>query len=103
MNVVHANLPRAFSSVMLNVVGTELDENNIRRIRDPLMGGVILFARNYRDRAQLTELMAVRCVNLSMQKLGQLWGRDVLAATDVGYVLASEASQRRRSVVDAGA
>ena len=42
--------------VMLDVVGTDLDAQDYRRIRDPLTGGVILFARNYTDRAQLTAL-----------------------------------------------
>lgn len=46
----------ALGPVMLDVVGTSLGEDDIRRIRHPLTGGVILFARNYRDRAQLTAL-----------------------------------------------
>ncbi|WP_188419955.1 beta-N-acetylhexosaminidase [Oxalicibacterium solurbis] len=106
--------------VMLDVVGTELNDDDIRRIRHPLTGGVILFARNYRDRAQLTALTAAihdvrpglpiavdheggRVQRFktdgfthlpAMRKLGELWDRDVLAATkaatDVGYVLAAE-------------
>ena len=120
MSAVHASGQRTFGPVMLDVVGTELDKDDIRRIRHPLTGGVILFARNYRDREQLTALTAaiheirpgiVIAVDHeggrvqrfrtdgfthlpSMRKLGQLWDRDVLAATraatDVGYVLAAE-------------
>ncbi|HEY8609395.1 MAG TPA: beta-N-acetylhexosaminidase [Noviherbaspirillum sp.] len=106
--------------VMLDVVGTALDDDDIRRIRHPLTGGVILFARNYTDRAQLVALTeaihAARPGVLiavdheggrvqrfrsdgftrlpAMRKLGALWDRDVLAAvraaTDVGFVLAAE-------------
>src|SRR5690606_11832791 len=105
--------------VMLDVVGIELNDDDIRRIRHPLTGGVILFARNYRDREQLTALTAAihdarpglpiavdheggRVQRFktdgfthlpAMRKLGELWDRDVLAAaktaTDVGYVLAA--------------
>jgi beta-N-acetylhexosaminidase len=106
--------------VMLDVVGTTLDADDIRRIRHPLTGGVILFARNYENRAQLTALtkaihdarpgvlIAVdheggRVQRFktdgftrlpAMRRLGELWDRDVLeatrAATDVGFVLAAE-------------
>lgn len=109
-----------FGPIMLDVVGTTLSEDDIRRIRHPLTGGVILFARNYTDRKQLTALTAaihaarpgiVIAVDHeggrvqrfktdgfthlpAMRKLGELWDRDVLeatrAATDVGFVLASE-------------
>jgi beta-N-acetylhexosaminidase len=105
---------------MLDVVGVSLNEEDIRRIRHPLTGGVILFARNFKNRHQLCELTAaiheVRPGVLiavdheggrvqrfrsdgftrlpAMRKLGELWDRDVLAsvkvATDVGYVLAAE-------------
>ncbi|MCB5187074.1 beta-N-acetylhexosaminidase [Methylobacillus caricis] len=42
--------------VMLDVVGTELSEDDIRRIQHPLVGGVILFARNFQSPAQLKAL-----------------------------------------------
>src|SRR3569623_937415 len=110
----------ALGPVMLDVVGTTLNEDDIRRIQHPLTGGVILFARNYWDRAQLTALTKAihearpgvlnaiddeggrvqrfKTAGFTklppMRKLGELWDRDVLdatkAATDVGYVLASE-------------
>lgn len=106
--------------VMLDVVGTELSIDDIRRIQHPLTGGVILFARNFESRQQLTALtMAIHAARPgvliavdheggrvqrfktdgftklpAMRKLGELWDRDVLAATkaatDVGYVLAAE-------------
>jgi beta-N-acetylhexosaminidase len=106
--------------VMLDVVGTELDDDDIRRIQHPLTGGVILFARNYANRAQLEELcFAIHAARPgiviavdheggrvqrfktdgftrlpAMAALGKLWDKDVLAATrsatDVGFVLAAE-------------
>jgi beta-N-acetylhexosaminidase len=111
---------KKFGPVMLDVVGTTLSDDDIRRIQHPLTGGVILFARNYQDRAQLTALTSaihaarpglVIAVDHeggrvqrfktdgfthlpSMRKLGALWDKDVLAATkaatDVGFVLATE-------------
>ncbi len=44
--------------VMLDVAGTALNADDLRRISHPLCGGVILFARNYQSRAQLTALTA---------------------------------------------
>ncbi|HTN67228.1 MAG TPA: beta-N-acetylhexosaminidase [Burkholderiaceae bacterium] len=106
--------------VMLDVVGTVLSEEDIRRIRHPLTGGVILFARNYENRAQLTALTsAIHAARPGvliavdheggrvqrfqsdgftrlppMRRLGELWERDVLdatrMATAVGFVLAAE-------------
>lgn len=115
-----ANAAPGLGPVMLDVVGTALTDDDIRRIRHPLTGGVILFARNYESRDQLTALtQAIHAARPGvliavdheggrvqrfktdgftklppMRKLGELWDRDVLeatrAATDVGYVLASE-------------
>lgn len=42
--------------VMLDIAGTQLTEDDIRRLQHPLTGGVILFSRNYSDQYQLAEL-----------------------------------------------
>ena len=44
--------------VMLDVVGTELSADDIKRLQHPLVGGVILFARNFVDNKQLSALTA---------------------------------------------
>ena len=43
---------------MLDVIGTELSADDIRRLQHPLVGGVILFARNFENCAQLAALTA---------------------------------------------
>jgi beta-N-acetylhexosaminidase len=58
--------------VVLDVEGLELNEQDKARIRHPLTGGVILFARNFQSRAQLTELTT------SIKKIRE----DVLIAID---------------------
>lgn len=115
-----AQMPRQLGLVMLDVAGTTLSEDDLRRLRHPLTGGLILFARNFANRRQLCELTAAihaarpgiliavdheggRVQRFKtdgftklppMRRLGELWERDVLAATKaataVGFVLAAE-------------
>ncbi len=114
------SLDSQHAAVVLDIAGTELNAADRRRLKHPLTGGLILFARNWRDRAQLTaltaEIKAVRpdvliCVDHEggrvqrfrsdgftevppMRALGELWMKDAMAATDAataaGYVLGAE-------------
>ncbi|MBC7727658.1 MAG: beta-N-acetylhexosaminidase, partial [Microbacteriaceae bacterium] len=106
--------------VVLDIAGTTLNADDLRRLKHPLTGGLILFARNWVDRAQLTaltaQIKAVRpdllvCVDHEggrvqrfrsdgfthlppMAVLGEMWMRDAMAATNAataaGYVLGAE-------------
>lgn len=44
--------------MMFDVAGTELTDDDRRRLLHPLVGGVILFSRNFRDPTQLSALTA---------------------------------------------
>ena len=106
--------------VVLDVAGLALNADDRRRLQHPLTGGLILFARNWQDRKQLTELTTeakslrpdlLICVDHEggrvqrfrsdgftvlppMRALGELWMHDAMRATDaataVGYVLGAE-------------
>ncbi len=114
------DLDNGHAPVVLDIAGTTLNADDRRRLRHPLTGGLILFARNWESRAQLTaltaEIKAIRpdvliCVDHEggrvqrfrsdgfthlppMRTLGELWMRDALAATDAatacGHVLGAE-------------
>lgn len=106
--------------LIVDVAGPELNAADRRRLVDPLVGGVIHFARNWQDRAQMSalnaEIKAMRPDMLigvdheggrvqrfrsdgftrlpSMRALGERWMKDPLRATQMatacGYVLAAE-------------
>jgi beta-N-acetylhexosaminidase len=106
--------------IILDIAGLALTADDRRRLKHPLTGGLIFFARNWQDRRQLTELCAeiksirqdlLICVDHEggrvqrfktdgfthlppMRALGELWMKDALTATDAatacGQVLASE-------------
>ena len=106
--------------VVLDVAGTTLNPADRRRIKHPLTGGLVLFARNFESRLQLTQLTAaikklrpdvLICVDHeggrvqrfrtdgftalpAMRVLGEMWMHDPLTATDaataLGHVLAAE-------------
>jgi beta-N-acetylhexosaminidase len=105
---------------VLDIAGTSLSRDDRRRLAHPLTGGMILFARHWVDRRQLTALVAeaksirpdlLVCVDHEggrvqrfrtdgfthlppMRVLGEYWMSDAMAATDaataVGYVLGAE-------------
>jgi beta-N-acetylhexosaminidase len=107
-------------AVMLGVAGSELGEDDLRRLAHPLVGGVLLFTRNYRSPEQLTALtQAIHAIKSPplliaadheggrvqrfrdgftllppMRALGRLWDQAPSSARDVahqvGYVLAAE-------------
>ena len=42
--------------LIIDIAGLSLSKDDRRRLKHPLVGGLILFARNWQDRAQLTKL-----------------------------------------------
>lgn len=106
--------------VFIDVGALRLDSEDRRRLCDPLVGGVILFARNFESPAQLKSLTAeirglrapqlLICVDHEggrvqrfregftpippMRRLGELWDRDAPAAArcaeNVGHAIGAE-------------
>ena len=106
--------------VILDIAGPALGADDRRRLAHPLTGGMILFARHWQDRRQLTGLIAeakslredlliavdheggrvqrFRSDGFThlppMRHFGELWMKDAMQATDAataaGYVLAAE-------------
>ncbi|MCL1042333.1 beta-N-acetylhexosaminidase [Shewanella marisflavi] len=46
------------SYLMMDLLSTQMNELESRQLMHPMVGGVILFSRNYQDRQQLCELVA---------------------------------------------
>lgn len=110
--------------LMIDVAGIELSALDRESLRHPLVGGVILFSRNYASPQQLAslcaEIHALRAPRLpiavdheggrvqrfregftrlpAMRRLGSLWDQDQAAAVEaargIGYVLAAELRAR---------
>ena len=110
--------------LMIDVAGKSLSALDHERLRHPLVGGVILFSRNYESPQQLgtlcAEIHSLRDPVLPiavdheggrvqrfregftrlppMRQLGEWWQRDAVAATNaarsIGYVLAAELRAR---------
>ena len=106
--------------LIIDIAGLALSKTDKRRLKHPLTGGIILFARNWENRAQLKalchDIKKVRadlliCVDHEggrvqrfktdgfthlppMRALGELWLKDAMAATNAatacGYVLGAE-------------
>jgi beta-N-acetylhexosaminidase len=106
--------------LILDVAGTRLTATDRKRLAHPLTGGIILFSRNWQDRAQLealcAEIKSVRediiiCVDheggrvqrfrtggfthiAPMRVFGRMWMKDAMAATNAataaGFVLGAE-------------
>jgi beta-N-acetylhexosaminidase len=104
--------------VVLDIAGLSLSDDDRRRIQHPLTGGLILFARNWASREQLTSLCAeiktlrpdlLICVDHeggrvqrfktdgfthvpTMRSLGEMWMNDGKAGEGAGAMAASDAA-----------
>jgi beta-N-acetylhexosaminidase len=104
--------------LIIDIAGHSLTAADRRRLTHPLVGGLILFARNWQDRAQLSTLCAsikklrsdlLICVDHEggrvqrfksdgfthlppMRALGQLWGRDAKGQPGSGALTALNAA-----------
>jgi beta-N-acetylhexosaminidase len=106
--------------LIIDIAGTSLNKADRRRLKHPLVGGIILFARNWQDRAQLgslcRDIKKIRrdlliCVDHEggrvqrfrtdgfthlppMRALGEMWLSTPMEATNAasacGFVLGSE-------------
>ena len=106
--------------LIIDIAGTSLNKEDRRRLKHPLVGGIILFTRNWQNRAQLASLCSdikkirrdlLICVDHEggrvqrfktdgfthlppMRALGEMWLKTPMEATNAasacGYVLGTE-------------
>jgi beta-N-acetylhexosaminidase len=119
--------PTAHAPVVLDIAGTELNADDRRRLAHPLTGGLILFARNWVSRSQLTTLVAeikdlrpdvLVCVDHEggrvqrfrtdgfthlppMRVLGQMWADDGTGGEGSGVLRAMDAASAAGFVLGA--
>lgn len=112
------DLDGVHAPVVLDIEGLELNDDDRRRLEHPLTGGLILFARNWSSRHQLTalcaEIKAIRpdvliCVDHeggrvqrfktdgfthvpAMRRLGEMWMKDGKAGEGSGAMAAMDAA-----------
>jgi beta-N-acetylhexosaminidase len=110
--------------LILDVAGLSLTATDRRRLAHPLAGGLILFARNWQDRAQLSALCAeikslradlLICVDHEggrvqrfrtdgfthippMRALGEMWMRDGRGRPGSGAMAATNAATGAKAV-----
>ena len=58
LNTIGMKTTNQHSPLMIDIAGTQLTAVDKKRLRHPLVGGLILFGRNWENRAQLTALCA---------------------------------------------
>ncbi len=120
MNQAIPSAPSALGPVIVDVAGLSLSEHERDRLQHPLVGGVILFSRNFKSARQVSALCAeiralgrpelLICVDheggrvqrfregftaiAPMRELGDHWERDVLGAcrraTEIGQTIGCE-------------
>ena len=99
--------------LMIDVEGLALNSDDMKRISHPMVGGIILFARNYKDTAQLKILTdAIRKIRghdfliavdheggrvqrfkegftpiPPMRKLGEIWDKDAHKANHLAFLI----------------
>ena len=117
----------AHAPAVIDIAGLTLNADDRRRLAHPLVGGLILFARNWQDRRQLTELCAevkalrpdvLLCVDHEggrvqrfrsdgfthlppMRALGEMWMRDGTGGTGSGAMRATDAASATGFVLGA--
>ena len=119
--------PDTHAPVVLDIAGLALDDADRRRLRHPLAGGLILFARNWENRRQLTELTSeikslrpdmLICVDHEggrvqrfrtdgfthlppMRVLGEMWMHDGKRGPGAGALAATDAATAAGHVLGA--